>query len=80
MGRSKTVRKAAALKSVVARIRQNTIRKESVMGRELNISRRSTSRLLSEDPRFRAYRQEYRMIPHPTVEAEGAKIQTPVQH
>ncbi|KAJ4427141.1 hypothetical protein ANN_24757 [Periplaneta americana] len=56
-GRPRTVRTAAAQKAVAARIRRNPVRKQSVMARELNMSQRSMSRLLSEDLGLRAYRR-----------------------
>lgn len=56
-GRPRTVRTPAAQKAVAARIRRNPVRKQSVMARELNISKRSMSRLLSEDLGLKAYRR-----------------------
>ncbi|KAJ4434476.1 hypothetical protein ANN_23038 [Periplaneta americana] len=56
-GRPRTVRTAAAQKAVAARIRRNPVRKQSVMAREVNMSQRSMSRLLSEDLGLRAYRR-----------------------
>ena len=56
-GRPRSVRTPEARKAVAERIRRNPVRKQSVMAREMNISKRSMSRLLSEDLGLRAYRR-----------------------
>jgi len=56
-GRPRSVRTPAAVKAVAARIRRNPVRKQSVMSREMNIPKRSMSRLLTEDLGVRAYRR-----------------------
>ena len=73
-GRPKTGRTAAAC------IHQNPIRKQSVMARELNISTKSMSRLLSEDLGLRAYRRStgHFFTPHLKKQKE-LKCKCPLQ-
>lgn len=56
-GRPRSVRSPAAVKAVAARIRRNPVRKQTIMSRELNISKRTMSRILSEDLGLKAYRR-----------------------
>ena len=56
-GRSRTVRTPAVQKAVAAHIRWNPVRKQSVIAHELNILKRSMSRLLTEDLGLQAYRR-----------------------
>lgn len=56
-GRPRNIRDKQMVQSVAARIRRNPVRKQSVMARELNISKMSMSRLLSDDLGLKAYRR-----------------------
>ena len=56
-GRPRTVRTPQAVKAVAARIRRNPVRTQSVMSREMSISRPTMSRVLNHDLGLRAYRQ-----------------------
>ena len=55
--RSQALGASVALKRVAAHIRQNPEQNQSMMARELNMSQKSMSRLLSEDLGLRAYRR-----------------------
>ena len=56
-GRPRTVRTPAVQKAVAAHIHRNPVWKQSVIAHELNISKRSMYRLLTEDLGLRAYRR-----------------------
>lgn len=56
-GRPRSVRTPNAIKAVKARIRRNPVRHQTVMAREMAISRRSMSRILRDDLGLKAYRR-----------------------
>lgn len=56
-GRPRTVRTSAVIKAVRERIRRNPLRKQKIMAREVQISTRSMSRLITKDLKMGAYRR-----------------------
>lgn len=56
-GRPRTTRTPAAVKAVSARIRRNPLRKQKIMAREMNIPKRTMSRIIKEDLKLGAYRR-----------------------
>ena len=56
-GRPRNVRTPELVKAVAARFRRNHVRKQSVMARELSVSKMSMSRVLRSDLGLKAYRR-----------------------
>lgn len=56
-GRPRSVRTKNAVRAVAARIRRNPLRKQKIMSREMDISRRTMSRLIKNDLGMGAYRR-----------------------
>ena len=56
-GRPRTVRTPELIKAVAARVRRNPVRRQSVMARELQISKMSMSRTLSINLGLSAYKR-----------------------
>ena len=56
-GRPRTIRTLERVKAVAARVRRNPVRRQSVMARELNMSKMSMSRTLSSDLGLHAYKR-----------------------
>lgn len=56
-GRPRTVRTPSVVKAVRERIRRNPLRIQKIMSRELDISRRTMSRIIRDDLSMKAYRR-----------------------